>query len=149
MSDTPSSANTIRLIQIKASALLAAQCAPARVKAKKRGDLIADLSETFANLREYQMKLNPAKCVFGVPAGKLLGFIVSQRGIEVNPEKIKAIQNIERPSCLKDIQRLTGSVAAVSRFVSRLATKNCHYTSYSKSRTISFGQRKQRLLWLS
>ena len=45
------------------------------VMSKKRGDLIADLSETFANLREYQMKLNPAKCVFGVPAGKLLGFI--------------------------------------------------------------------------
>ena len=49
------------------------------------------------------MKLNPAKCVFIVPAGKLLGFIVSQRGIEVNPEKIKAIQNIERSTCLKDI----------------------------------------------
>ena len=93
------------------------------VMSKKRGDLIADLSETFANLREYQMKLNPAKCVFGVPAGKLLGFIVSQRGIEVNPEKIRAIQNIEKPSCLKDIQRLTGSVAAVSRFVSRLGDK--------------------------
>ena len=61
-----------------------------------------------------KMKLNPEKCVFGVPAGKLLGFIVSQRGIEVNPEKIKAIQNIERQICLKDIQRLAGSVAAVS-----------------------------------
>ena len=55
------------------------------VMSKKRGDLIADLLETFANLREYQMKLNPTKCIFGVPAGKLLGFIVSQRGIKVNP----------------------------------------------------------------
>ena len=69
------------------------------------------------------MKLNPAKCLFGVPAGKLLGFIVSQRGIEVNPEKIKAIQNIERPACLKDIQRLTGSAVAISRFISRLGDK--------------------------
>ena len=69
------------------------------------------------------MKLNPAKCVFGVPAGKLLGFIVSQRVIEVNPEKIKAIQNIERPTCLKDIQRLMGSATAVSRFISRLGDK--------------------------
>ena len=93
------------------------------VMSKKRGDLIADLSETFANLREYQMKLNLTKCIFGVPAGKLLGFIVSQRGIEVNPEKIKAIQNIERPTCLKDIQRLTGSVTAVSRFISQLGDK--------------------------
>src|SRR4051812_31326024 len=69
------------------------------------------------------MMLNPKKCVFGVPARKLLGFIVSQRGIEVNPEKIKAILNINRPTCLKDIQRLTGCVAAVSRFVSRLGEK--------------------------
>src|SRR3954465_4617105 len=69
------------------------------------------------------MMLNPKKCVFGVPAGKLLGFIVSQHGIEVNPEKIKAILNINRPTCLKDIQRLIGCVAAVSRFVSRLGEK--------------------------
>ena len=69
------------------------------------------------------MKLNPTKCLFGVPAGKLLGFIVAQRGIEVNPEEIKAIQNIERSSCLKDIQRLTGSAMAVSRCISRLGDK--------------------------
>ena len=93
------------------------------VMSKKRGGLIADLTETSANLRGYKMKLNPTKCIFGVPAGKLLGFIVSQRGIEVNPEKIKAIQNIEKPTCLKDIQRLTGSAAAVSRFISRLGDK--------------------------
>ena len=69
------------------------------------------------------MKLNPAKFVFGIPAGKLLGFIVSERGIEVNPEKIKAIQSISRPTCLKDVQRLAGSAAAVSRFISRLGEK--------------------------
>ena len=57
------------------------------VMSKKRGDLITDLSETVPNLREYQMKLNSATCVFGVPAGKLLGFIVSQRGIEVKDRK--------------------------------------------------------------
>jgi hypothetical protein len=61
------------------------------------------------------MKLHPTKCIFGVPTGKLLGFIVSVRGIEVNPEKIKAILNISRPSCLKDVQRLTGCDVAVSR----------------------------------
>ena len=93
------------------------------VMSKKRGDLIADLTETFANLRKYKMKLNPTKCVFGVPTGKLLGFIVSERGIKVNPEKITAIQNIQRPTCLRDIQRLMGSATAVSRFISRLGDK--------------------------
>ena len=90
------------------------------VMSKKGNDLITDLAETFANLRTYKMMLNPKKCVFGVPFGHLLGFVVSHRGIEVNPEKIKAILEISRPHCLKDIQRLTGCVAAVSRFVRRL-----------------------------
>jgi hypothetical protein len=93
------------------------------VMSKKGNDLISDLEETFANLRSYKMMLNPNKCVFGVPAGKLLGFIISHRGIEVNPDKIKAILNISRPTCLKDIQRLVGCVAAISRFVSRLGEK--------------------------
>ena len=61
------------------------------VKSREKETLIDDLRETFDNLRVYKMMLNPAKCVFGVPAGKLLGFLVSHRGIEANPEKIKAI----------------------------------------------------------
>ncbi|KAK1601106.1 hypothetical protein QYE76_007609 [Lolium multiflorum] len=93
------------------------------VMTRKGSDLISDLTETFDNLRGYKMMLNPLKCVFGVPAGKLLGFIVSHRGIEVNPEKIKAILCIKRPTCLKDVQRLTGCVAAISRFVSHLGEK--------------------------
>ena len=56
------------------------------VMSKKKADLLEDLEETFQNLQKYQMKLNPAKCIFGVPAGNLLRFIVSERGIEVNPE---------------------------------------------------------------
>ncbi|KAK1669924.1 hypothetical protein QYE76_058083 [Lolium multiflorum] len=93
------------------------------VMTRKGSDLIIDLTETFENLRRYKMMLNPLKCVFGVPAGKLLGFIVSHRGLEVNPEKIKAILSIKRPTCLKDVKRLTGCVAAISRFVSRLGEK--------------------------
>jgi hypothetical protein len=73
------------------------------VMSKKQNDLIADLQETFNNLRKYNMMLNPTKCVFGVPAGQLLGFIVSHCGIEVNPEKIKAIPKISRPNDLKDV----------------------------------------------
>jgi dsDNA-binding SOS-regulon protein len=69
------------------------------------------------------MMLNPTKCVFGVPAGQLLGFIVSHRGIEVNQEKIKAILDISWPKDLKDVQRLIGCVVAVSRFISRLGEK--------------------------
>src|SRR3954471_4381419 len=93
------------------------------VMSKKSNDLISDLKETFDNVRKYNMMLNRKKCVFGVPAGKLLGFIVSQRGIEFNAEKIKAILNINRPTCLKDIQRLIGYVVVVSRFVIRLGEK--------------------------
>ncbi|KAK1698861.1 hypothetical protein QYE76_015558 [Lolium multiflorum] len=93
------------------------------VMTRKGSDFISDLTETFENLRWYKMMLNPLKCVFGVPAGKLLGFIVSHRGIEVNPEKIKAILCIKRPTCLKDVKRLTGCVATISRFISRLGEK--------------------------
>ena len=64
------------------------------IKSKTKYDLIADLAETFANLRRYNMRLNPEKCIFGVPASKLLGFIISQRGIEANPDKIKAIETV-------------------------------------------------------
>ena len=67
--------------------------------------------------------LNPAKCVFGVPAGKLLGYLVSNRGIEANPEKIQAITSLAKPACINDVQRLAGRIAALSRFISRLREK--------------------------
>ena len=60
------------------------------------------------------MMLNPAKCVFGVPAGKLLGFLVSERGIEANPVKIKVITYLSKPACINDVQRLAGRIAAFS-----------------------------------
>ena len=62
------------------------------VKTKDRATFIRDLEETFANLRKINLKLNPEKCVFGVPSGKLLGFFVSQRGIEASPDKMKVIE---------------------------------------------------------
>ena len=70
------------------------------------------------------MRLNPAKCVFGVSSGKFLGFMVSQRGIEANPEKVKAILEMTSPRSMKEVQRLIGQVAALNRFVSR-ATDKC------------------------
>src|SRR3954469_4999316 len=84
---------------------------------KKKETLISNLDEMFASLRKCNMMLNPKKCFFGIPARKLLGFIVSERGIEVNRDKIKAILNITKPTRLKDVQRLTSCIAAVSRFV--------------------------------
>ena len=70
------------------------------------------------------MKLNPSKCVFGVTVGKFLGFMVSQRGIEVNPEKVRAILELEPPRTVKAVQSLNGKIAALNRFVSK-ATDKC------------------------
>jgi hypothetical protein len=93
------------------------------VKTRNSDTLIADLEETFASLREYRWKLNPNKFVFGVPSGKLLGFIISHRGIEVNPEKISAITNIRAPTCIKDVLKLTWCMAALNRFISKLGER--------------------------
>ena len=84
---------------------------------------IAHLSEAFQILRNYNMKLNSAKCAFGVSAGKFLGFIVNHRGIEANPDKIKAVLDMPSSSGIKEVQRLTGRIAALSRFVSRASDK--------------------------
>ena len=65
------------------------------------------------------MKLNQTKCAFRVSAWKFLGFIVNSRGIEANPDKIKAVLDMRPPSNTKEIQRLTGRIAVLSRFVSR------------------------------
>src|SRR6266540_7102303 len=78
------------------------------IKSWVKEDLISDLSEIFTNLRCFRWKLNPEKCVFEVPLGKLLGFIVSYRSIEAKPEKLKDIFKMNSPTALKDIQRLTG-----------------------------------------
>ena len=67
--------------------------------------------------------LNPEKCIFGVPSGKLLGFFVSQRGIEANLDKIKAIEQIEAPKRIKDVRRLAGCAAAMGRFISKSAER--------------------------
>ena len=90
------------------------------IKSKHVETLVDDLRLMFDNLRAYDIKLNPEKCVFGMPAGKLLGFIISGRGIEANPAKIQALSQLDIPTDLKQIQKLTGCVAALSRFISRL-----------------------------
>ena len=84
---------------------------------------IAHLVEALLILREYNMKLNPAKCAFGVSAEKFLGFIVNNRGIEANPDKIKVMLDMSSPLSIKEVQRLTRRIAALSRFVSRASDK--------------------------
>src|SRR5881394_931171 len=93
------------------------------IKSRVKEDLISDLTETFTNLRCFRWKLNPEKCVFGVPSGKLLGFIVSYCGIEANPEKLREIFRMNSLTALKDVQKLTGCMAALSRFVFRLGER--------------------------
>ena len=78
------------------------------------------MAATFTNLRRFNIKLNPKKCVFGVPKGKLLGYIVFERGIEANPKKITAISSMGPIRNVKGIQRLTGCLEALNRFISGL-----------------------------
>ena len=94
------------------------------VKSVHENDHMSDLQETFNTLRSYNMKLNPSKCMFEVTAGKFLVFMVSQRGIEVNPEKVRAILELEPPKTVKAVQSLNGKVAALNRFISK-ATDKC------------------------
>ncbi|XP_074346553.1 uncharacterized protein LOC141685345 [Apium graveolens] len=89
------------------------------VKSKVAGDHIKHLMEMFDILRRFRMKLNPQKCVFGVESGKFLGFIVNHRGIEANPAKIKALMDMKSPTNVKQVQSLTGRIAALNRFVSK------------------------------
>jgi hypothetical protein len=90
------------------------------VKTRNSSTLIDDLEETFASLREYCWKINLNKCVFGVPSGKLLDFIISHLGTEANPDKISAITSMKAPTCIKDMQKLTRCMAALNRFISKL-----------------------------
>ena len=78
------------------------------VKSKEELAHLDDLKETFATLKTHQMRLNPSKCVFGVVSGKFLGFMVSQRGIEVNPKKVRAIIDMTSPRTVKEVQKLEG-----------------------------------------
>jgi hypothetical protein len=93
------------------------------VKVKSRASRLDNLALVFDRLRSTRTKLNPDKCVFGVTAGKLLGFLVSCRGIEANSEKIKTIEAMRPPARIKEVQKLTGCLVALSQFISRLAER--------------------------
>ena len=94
------------------------------VKNQQEDDHLDDLKETFDTLHSYNMKLNLDKYTFGVTTEKFLGFMVSQKGIEVNPDKIRAIMEMTPPTNIKEVQSLNDKVTALNRFVSR-ATDKC------------------------
>jgi len=93
------------------------------MKSHEANNHLSDLGEMFEVLREYQMKPNPQKCNFGVYSGKFLGYIVSEKGIEANPEQVQAIRNIVEPKTIMDVMSLNGKDAASSRFISRSTDK--------------------------
>jgi hypothetical protein len=93
------------------------------VKTQEDEGLISDLVETFDNLRKIKMKLNPENCTFNVPSRKLLGYMVSCRGIDPNTEKVSAITKMKLPESLHDMQKLMACMAALSRFISRLSVR--------------------------
>jgi hypothetical protein len=104
------------------------------VKTREVDTLIDDLTATFKRLREWNWKLNPNKCVFGVPSRQLLGFLVSHRGIEASMKQIHAIIEMGPPQSVKDVQKLTGCMAALNRFISRLGEKGLPFFTLLKKK---------------
>jgi hypothetical protein len=89
------------------------------VKSKKCGDLLDDLKETFDNLCKYKMMLNPKKCGFNVSLRKLLGYMVSTRGIDVNPKKVEVIEQLQPSRTRREIQKQAGMMTTLSGFMSK------------------------------
>jgi hypothetical protein len=124
------------------------------VASKNKEDHLPDLAETFANMRDARLRLNPEKCVFGVCQGKILGYLVSHRGIEANPTKIQAITNMTPPQSTRDVQRLTGRLAALNRFISKSAEQSlpflktlrgAKYFAWGPEQAVAFMSLKQHL----
>jgi hypothetical protein len=103
------------------------------VKSVQTRDHICDLAETFVNLRAANLRLNPEKCVFGINKGKVLGCLVSTKGIEANPDKINALVEMQDPVSVKDVQKLTGRVVSLNRFIPRAAERSLPFFQVLRS----------------
>jgi hypothetical protein len=90
------------------------------VVSKKKEKYLSNLEETFTNMREAKLKLNPEKYVFGITGGEVLGCLVSMKGIEANPDKIRAITQMQPLQSRNDVQKLTGRIASLNRFILKL-----------------------------
>ena len=87
------------------------------VKSKSKEDHVKDLKVAFERMKQYKLRIKPQKCVFGVSSGKILGHIISRRGVEVDPKKIKAIIEMSPPTNLKQLRSLQGKIQAIRRFI--------------------------------
>ncbi|PKI61325.1 hypothetical protein CRG98_018280 [Punica granatum] len=92
-------------------------------KSKEGEDQLVNLKRLFDRLREYKLRLNPAKCTFGARSGKLLGFVVSERSIEVDPDKVKAIKELPPPSMVREVRGFLGRLNYIARFIANLMDK--------------------------
>jgi hypothetical protein len=93
------------------------------IKSASAEDILKDVKETFMNLRKVNMKLNPAKCSFGFEEGKFLGHVVGKKGIQADPSQIQAVLDMTSPRTKKQVQSLTGKLAALKRFLPKSAEK--------------------------
>ena len=127
------------------------------VKSKMVSEHLGDLGNTFNDLRKHKLHLNASKCYFGVGSGKFLGYMVTHRGIEVNPDQIKAINNLKPPRNAKEVQKFTGMIATLNRFISRSADRCRPFYllinkwkgfEWSKDCVVAFQQLKEYLLRL-
>jgi hypothetical protein len=100
------------------------------VTSKKKESYISNLTETFTNMRKANLKLNPRNCVFGVTWGKVLGCLVSIKGIEASSDKIKAVLQMQPLHTRKEVQKLTGRIAALNRFIAKLAERSLPFSVY-------------------
>lgn len=94
------------------------------IKSTTTEGMIADIEEIFDTLKWYDLKLNPEKCIFGVRSGCFLGYVVTDRGIEVNPTKVQALKDMTTPQNVREVQRLTGRITTLSRFISKFADRS-------------------------
>ena len=124
------------------------------VKSKVVSEHFGDLGTIFGILRKYKLRLNASKCSFGVGSDKFLGYMVTHRGIEVNPDQIKAINNLQAPRNPKEVQKLAGMAASLNRFISRSADRCRPFFSlinkwkgfeWTKEYTMAFQQLKDYL----
>ena len=117
------------------------------IKSRTLEDHLVDLEENFGVIKKNKVRINLAKCTFGVAAGKFLRFILTERGIEMNLAKYKAILEMRSPIMLKEVQRLNGCIAALSCFMSRSAEKCIpFYKMLNKDKTFTWGMIAKRLL---
>ncbi|XP_072083612.1 uncharacterized protein [Arachis hypogaea] len=111
-------------------------------KTTRSEDLISNLGNVFTSLRQHDMRLNPLKCAFAMEAGKFLGFMITQRGVEANLEKCQAILQMKSPGCVKDVQRLSGRLTALSRFLGASAARALPFFNLMKKGIVFIGPRR-------